>query len=296
MGSVLIDNISLSSALQIYLNGNENYKTDYTVQNYLFGIVLWDSIFSVRKRMSRPVGDNRVDDLYIDDRFHITNLDFDYDEIDNVASHIAFDMYEDKVTESEFQVIKDTFFYLLLSYNTNMNLLLSKERSEFLITSKIQEKLFNRLDIIDNFEKQLIEFYNEINSKIGKNFITFECPLLVDYICKNSSNLKDAIDLAIYIRNEKDVIDFRNAMDGLESALCGGNLILFYEYMSVIPDIVSKVTKQGTKSKTVNLGISISPSITVPFVFEIGKKKMLHLDFLTDLGMYGVYNRFSDSR
>ena len=66
--------------------------------------------------------------------------------------------------------------------------------------------------------------------------------------------------------------------------------------MSVIPDIVSKVTKQGTKSKTVNLGISISPSITVPFVFEIGKKKMLHLDFLTDLGMYGVYNRFSDSR
>ena len=171
MGSVLIDNISLSSALQIYLNGNENYKTDYTVQNYLFGIVLWDSIFSVRKRMSRPVGDNRVDDLYIDDRFHITNLDFDYDEIDNVASHIAFDMYEDKVTESEFQVIKDTFFYLLLSYNTNMNLLLSKERSEFLITSKIQEKLFNRLDIIDNFEKQLIEFYNEINSKIDRKSV-----------------------------------------------------------------------------------------------------------------------------
>lgn len=296
MGSVLIDNISLGSALEIYLNGNENYKTDYTVQNYLFGIVLWDSIFSVARRMSRQVGDNRIDDLYIDDRFHITNLDFDYDEIDNIASDIVFDMYEDKATESELQVIEDTIFYLLLSYNTNMNLLLSKERSEFLITSKISEKLFNRLDIIDNFEKQLIEYYNEINSKIGKNFITFECPLLVDYICNNCSNLKDAIDLAKYIRNEKDVMDFRKAMDGLESALCEGNLILFNEYISAIPEIVSKITKQGTKSKTVNLGMSISPSITVPFTFEFGKKKMLHLDFLTDLGMYGVYNRFSNIR
>lgn len=296
MGSVLIDNISLSSALEIYLNGNENYKTDITVQNYLFGIVLWDSIFSVGKRMSRNVGDNRIDDLYIDDRFNITVLDFDYGEIDNIASNIVFDMYEDKVAESEFQVIEDTVFYLLLSYNTNMNLLLSKERSEFLIMSKISEKLFNRLNIIDVFEKQLIDYYNEINDKIGKNFITFKCPLLVDFICNNCSNLKDAIDLAKYIRNEKDVIDFRKAMDGLDNALCEGDLISFNEFVSAIPEIVSKITKQGIKSKTVNLGVAISPSITVPFTFEFGKKKRLHLDFLTDLGMYGVYNRFSNVR
>lgn len=65
--------------------------------NYLFEIVLWGSIFSVQKRGSRQVGDNRIDDLYFDNRFNIANLDFDYDKIDNIASDIVFDMYEDKV-------------------------------------------------------------------------------------------------------------------------------------------------------------------------------------------------------
>lgn len=65
--------------------------------NYLFEIVLWGLIFSVQKRGSRQVGDNRIDDLYFDNRFNIANLDFDYDKIDNIASDIVFDMYEDKV-------------------------------------------------------------------------------------------------------------------------------------------------------------------------------------------------------
>lgn len=296
MGHILIDNISLNSALEIYLNGDANFKTDFTVQNYLFGIVLWDSIFSLEKRKSRQVGDSKTSDFYVDNRFHITNIVLDYGDIDNEASDIAFDMYESKVNEPEFQIIEDTFFYILLSQKVNMNLLLSKERSEFFVKSKISEKFFHRLDLIGMLEKEVKEYYDEINRKIGKNFITFECPLLVDYICNNSSNLKDAIELADHIRKEKDVIEFRKAMDKLENALCEGDLLLFNEYISVIPDIVSDITNKDKKSKTVNLVLSATPSITMPIELESGRKKMLHVDFLTDLGMYGVYNRFSISR
>lgn len=296
MGSVLIDNISLNSALNIYMNGDINFKRDLTVQNYLYGIVLWDSIFSVEKRKSRQVDNVRTDDFYIDERFHIINLDFDYHEIDNEASDIAFDIYEDKANEKELQLIEDVFFYFLLSQNLNMNLLLSTERSEFAVKEKILEKLFDRMNLLGMLEKEVKEYYDELNNKIGKNLISFECPLLVDYICSNCSNLMEAIELAEHIRNEKDVIEFRKAMDEMGDALCEGNLILFNEYISAIPEIVSEITKHGEKSRIVNLGLSPFPSITTPIEIECGKKKLLHIDFLTDLGMYGLYNRFSNSR
>lgn len=115
--------------------------------------------------------------------------------------------------------------------------------------------------------------------------------MLLDYISQNCDNLKEAIQLAKYIREEKDVVQFRKAMDEMEEALNSGNFVLFNEYLSIIPDIVSSIKKSGIKTSSTTITISTVPSIAFPMEFESRKKKMLHIDFLTDLAMYGMYNR-----
>lgn len=297
MGSVLIDNISLGKIIKFYIEGHEinnDKNDDIAVQNYLYALVLWDKIYSLEyNRPSRNAIKNvygfyerRTDYLKIEDIAYSR-----CSELEILANEIS-QKYE-KNNEEYNKIVKDSIFYILLGCNLSINTYLSKERSQFIKELGVYENIFNREDIIHMVEKDVLEFYREINEKVGKKLITYESPLFLDYISQNCDDLEDAIQLAKYIREEKDVVKFRKAMDEMEEALNNGNFVLFNEYLSIIPDIVSSIKKSGIKTSSTTITISTVPSIAFPMEFKNRRKskKMVHMDFLTDLAMYGMYNR-----
>lgn len=299
MGKVLIDNTSLGRIVTSYLKGYDikyNENDDIAIQNYLYAIVLWDQIYSFKtNRFSCSVYENSYSYEKRENIFSwIENIEISEEsELEYVTDDIS-QKYLMKNNYEYNKIVKDSILYILLGYNLGLNVYLSKERTQFVKKLNVFEDIFNREDVINMVERDVLEFYREINEKVGKELISFQSPLLLDYISKSCDNLEDAIELAKYIREEKDVVQFRKAMDEMENALNGGNFILFNEYLSVIPDIVSSIKKAGIKTSSITLTISTVPSINIPMEFEDKKrkKKMIHLDFLTDLAMYGVYNRF----
>lgn len=300
MKSVLIDNRSLGKIIKFYIEGYEiNYdENDGTaICNYLYALVLWDKIYSLEfNRSSRSA----IKYIYgFDERqadfFRVEDIVYSKcSELEFLANDIS-QKYLIKNNEEYNKIAKDSIFYILLGYNLGLNTYLSKERSRFIKEIGLFENIFNREDIIHMVERDVLEFYKEINEKVGKKIITYESPLLLDYISQNCDDLEDAIQLAKYIREEKDVVQFRKAMDEMEEALNNGNFVLFNEYLSVIPDIVSSIKKSGIKTSSTTITISAVPSIAFPMEFENKKrnKKMIHMNFLIDLAMYGMYNRLS---
>lgn len=310
MGSILIDNTSLGRVVESYLGENKiNYykNDDIAIQNYLYALVLWDEIYSYKpSHFSLDEVENKKIYKYMGYNYNSYRYDRrenDYLKIKNIevseGSQIEYNTnyishkYLKEYNNEYNKIVKDSIFYILLGYNLGLNVYLSKERTKFIKNLGVFEDVFNREDVISIVEKDVLEFYREINEKIGKELISFHSPLFLDYISQNCDNLKEAIQLAKYIREEKDVVQFRKAMDEMEVALNSGNFVLFNEYLSIIPDIVSSIKKSGIKTSSTTITISTVPSIAFPMEIESRKrkKKMLHIDFLTDLAMYGMYNR-----
>lgn len=311
MREVLIDNMSFGSAIAEYYFIDERdwpmaWKKDPNIQKYLFGLVLWDNMYSLDwrknnysmssynislfKKLKRDIDVKRIRKEMCVEQLNFNDIKEDLREISTVANQLTEDMALNLSFKDE-RVMHDTLFYLLLSHNANMNLLLSKPRTEVLEDSGMSQHIFDRLNMIGLLEDDVVKYYEEINKKIHKNYIQFECPLLADYICKNTGSLKEAIQVAKEMRKEKNIVDFRKAMDELEISMSEGKHTVFDNYVSEIPRIVEDITHGGEKCVTFDLGLGFSPTITIPVKFKYRKKKLLHVDFLIDLAKFGVEGR-----
>lgn len=124
---------------------------------------------------------------------------------------------------------EDVIRYILLGYNLGVNICLSSERTKFVKLKHFDDYFFTRLDMINMLEKEVKDFYNEINNRIGKNIICFQSPLLFDCICKEAKDFNQVLDIAIKLKNEKHIIEDRRTMDEMENCLNKGNFVRFNE-------------------------------------------------------------------
>lgn len=309
MSEVLIDNLSVKRMLLMAQHPSKDYKTDIHIQNYLNALVLWDNILTIKdggypylRRSTRWLRTSDWDrEEYMLDitarELQIQRIPVvDEDIYNEVASGIANDWLVDKEISNDsfdIQTINDTIFYLLLGCNLEKNVLLSSERADFANQSGITDKIYSRVDIMNLIDSDVNNYYKEINGSLGKNIFKLTNPLLIDYIYSSSTDIKDAIYIASQLRKEKDVIEFRKAMDAIDIALNTGNIVEFKQYIDNIAEIVNQITKLGDKMKSVEINVSITPAISVPIsvpvpYLHVPKKKMLNLNFLYHLVEYGL--------
>lgn len=314
MKEVLIDNMSFSRIFYKYFDEdavakNElDFKSDYNVQMYLFGLVLWDKIYSLEwndyryeasmssynlsllEQVKGHIYAKGIRDYTSIEELKCKHKGLYVSEITKIANNLTDEIVRVCPDEEE-SVVRDTLFYIILSHNEKMDLLLSKPRTEFCIRNNIHRELFNALDVIGLIERDVIDYYNSINKMMQKDYIHFECPLLADYICENAGDFKAAIQVAKELRKDKKIVNFRKAMNKMEKALSEGDCVLFKEYMRAASEIVNDLTDSKKQNKRVNLIVNPTPTIEIPIEFKPRKKKLLHVDFLTDLATYGVKHR-----
>lgn len=297
MGKILLDNLSISQVFMGYKSFDE--KNTY-IQNYIYSLVLWDEIICVQDsrfyegsvRVVRTLQEE-IDELntnYINNKLGIYFVDEKLFRYKEKSHEIVSDM---KIDDENIMIAEDVIRYILLGYNLGVNICLSPERTRFIKLEHFDNYIFDRLDVINMLENEVKDFYNEINNKIGKKIICFQSPLLFDYICKEAKDFNQALDMAIRMKNEKHIIEYRRIMDEMEDCLNKGNFVKFNEYLSIIPDIVNSIRTAGIKTQSFEIGLSPVPNISTNINLPLGRmyKNKLHMRFLKDLAKFGMTDR-----
>lgn len=291
MSAVLLDNLSIGNVVDRM--NSRKFPFDSYIKNYLYAFILWDDIYALNARYSIRIGEN-PDKVMYDDNLGIKRLSFSYYDMEMLAEELDYEYWGrgENGEISPRSVRRDSIFYLLLSYNLGMNVLLSDERTTFIEKSGLAENIFSRADILSRLDKEIVEYYQEVNASIGKKIFKMKMPVLVDYIASNANNFEEAKEIALRIKYDPDVIKFREAMDSMDRALNEGKIVEFNDYMKVIPEIVNAITYKEFDTKTFDIGISLSPSIAFPL--NMGKlrlrRKKINMNFLLNLTKYGIRN------
>ncbi len=302
MGSILIDNSSLVDVLRanepicffddpsnepIYFSDDSEGLKDPTVQNYLYALVLWDDIYALKSdNISRSILEKQMGiDETLEKYYNVKSISYPVSNLKYEAI-VQSKKYLIEGDEEHNGVVESSFFYMLLGLELGYNTYLSKDRARFVKESGIFN-YFGRTDIINRLEKDVLDFYKEINEIVGKKFISFKTPLFLDYITQNCDKLSEAITLAKEIRKEKDVIQFRKAMDKMEDSLNKGDFVTFKQYLSIIPDIVAGINKAGYKETNTTIIVTVPPAISKE-IKTYKLKKGIHLNFLVDLAKFGM--------
>lgn len=308
MWSILTDNLSAYNLLNICNNPErKDFKNNYYIQKYLYAVILWDAIYSVpRKSYSTQAysitdqkrKENKENDFIKRVKNTIYDLPFDfyYNELEELADYIYDEECDTSVLDKESKRIEeDVKFYLTMGEISNMNTLLSEERTEYIENSGIANRIWTREDVLKYLDREVFEIYKEVYSFMGKDIIKLQSPLLIDYICDNALTLRDAINIAFQLKENKDIVQFRYIMDSWDNAINSGNLLLLKEYQNILSDIVEQFTRKEIKSKKIDFRLTFTPSLTKPSIsaafgipMEYNEKRKINMNFLINLTQYGL--------
>lgn len=308
MWCILSDNLSVNNILDLCENvDSKEFKHNFYFQSYLYALILWDAIYKApRKSVSTQIYNEserrrqekqQENEIIKNVRSTFFDLPYNYQgfEIETVANDIYYEwIYSDEYEES--RVVKEeTFFYLVLGQIANMNVLLSEQRSNFVQKSKIVKKIWSREDVLKYLDKEIYEICKELYLLMDKEMLSIQTPLLVDYICEYATSLQDAVNIALQLKEHKDVIYFRQTMNLLDNAINKGNMLQLKEYLGRLDEIVAHLCQKDVATKKIEIEFTITPSLANPSIstmfgipIEYNKKKKVNMNFLIELARYGL--------
>ena len=329
MRSVVMDRWGLDSAFQrlggdSYQSGNDFhlddnfyiYKeayskkcTDLCWENFLTAVVLWDEIWSFNKgpfnwdyllgRKASAVSQYLNEIMHQVDPFMIDqNLLSDYHSLTNHTTGPSY------FTRMEIDAINGlyvdpslcarTYSYQAISQCLGLPYLAHPFRENSIICENIQEN-FNRMDILKRVDKELERYYRHINRELERNLYQFRYPVLVDMIKRRASTPEEELFEALEIREDPDVLDFRDAMNSIEQAVQNGCLPKITSELELVSGLAEEITKKH-ENKGATLGefsISIPFAVSASFPFPLWRKTKYkpQTTFIRRLINYGVNER-----
>lgn len=311
MWAIVSDNLTAASILRMCEKQSEfdDYKSDYSFKQYLYALVLWDAIYRSPSRGSRRIYDDILLENANQDPFlqnvanTIKELPFEYCYFDlrTVLSQIYSEVH---IAECDKFAANGALFYLALGQITNMNIMLSQYRAEFVQSSGISNKLWSRKYILEYVDKEVFEIYRNLYSFFGQNMVHLQTPLLVDYICQNATCFRDAFNIALQLRETTEMIQFRETMNCIDDAFNEGNLLLINSLKQQLSDIIKQFTEKEIPTDKATISLSLTPSFTLPTLSaELGipigcdgsPKHRINLNFITNLVQHGLTKAYRNN-
>ena len=157
------------------------------------------------------------------------------------------------------------------------------------------------LDIID---KEVYDFIDALNRENNGEIRNIRFPLLYEFISRNANNPKEEIELALELRKQNSVKNFRKSIDEIDKSLEKGNYLevkaATEQVKQVCADIENQIYK---KQKGFILTLGFTPKITGPKftasfqrnkpdnATQIIKSKKIHTTFLCNLAKFGYMGK-----
>lgn len=304
MWSTILDNIAVANVMLTCseFSENDDYRHDYSFKQYLYALVLWDAIYVPGLNALRGVFRSGGVLYESQDHFPQTikdtlcdyELPLEKDDLQFIVSQI----HRKTNIPSNVDLTADAaLLYIVLGQVANMNTILSQKYVEFLRSSGILNKLWSRECILEYVDQEVFEIYKNIRSFFGQDIVHVQTPLLVDYICKNATCARDAINIALQLRETKEMIQFRETMNRIDNAFNNGDLLLINSIEQELTHIINQFIQKEIHTEKANLSFSFTPSFTFPsltaeFGFPIGRDRkcrhQINLNFITNLVQHGL--------
>ncbi len=188
---------------------------------------------------------------------------------------------------------KGADYYIYLSKKMNSDIYLSPERSS-LILEKLTESNFSigqrAIDLLNMSDKRVEKEVLKVSSEMIKTGIckNFTLPSILHYVMAESSSKNDLLDVAIQMRNSREINTFKNI---IQESLVGkaiNSIKLENEIKEAIDIELGKLSKDKSNDWQVTVNaifLSIGKNINTGKVFDRFKRKN-HLTFLRDIISY----------
>lgn len=331
MHSVVMDRWGIDSALQrlgedSYWSGYDHHLhldhyfkeaysqkcTDLCWENFLTAVVLWDEIWSFNKgpfnwdnllgRKASAVSQylkkimHQVDPFMIDQ-----DLLHDYYLLTNHSTApFSFKYAEYNVIDGLYvnsSLCARTYSYQAISQCLGLPYLAHPFRENSIIPEGYQEN-FSRKDVLKRVDEELEIYYRHINEELGRNLYQFRYPVLIDMIKRRASTPEEELFAALEIREDPDVLNFRDAMDSIEQAVQNGRSQKIVSELELVSDLAEEITKKhedkGATLGEFSISFPFSVSISFPFPRWHKKKYKPQATFIRRLVNYGVNERILD--
>lgn len=291
MADILVDNWTMETAvknsIEIYTHWAKPHP-DYI--RLIEAIILWDNIYYVDNEYS----ENWKKLLhYFDcaDFIHpITDL-----EDDNMDLYIG-QAKELSILNGTDIVSGGAIEYCALADLLCMSYLPTGRRIEYIEKQQLENNVIDRKDIMTIFDKNVLEYYDEINKKIGNNKLQFEFPTLFRYV-QDHAEKATLIETAMKMKTFNDVREFRNYLDQVELDFKQGDIKAMEKCLDEIPKLVTSMKKslqiQLGGSMQINFGLggitAVTPKININLNLPSIKGK--HINFLRRLAKYAQRGR-----
>ena len=312
MSNIILDSLTLDTSLQfleIVGKGNLNSTQKECFNNFLTGIILWDTLsfpssVVIDNIFKKLEGDSLTRDL----RNIIVPLDtsilesssfilIDYgfgnsdEELDNLLVQWRKGIFTD---DDKILLTRRTNKYFEVSSLSGANYYPHPIRADYLIQNE-QRNTHNREALLRRLEKNITE-YSEGCA------VHFNTSILYDYIKKEAGEApREQLIYALKLRNEKDVVAFRKSLDKFEKKYSPGTInnekISHKEIDEITNEIFNKYNQNRSKRVSVDIsanygicgpGIGMNiKNLSVPF----SRRNTLDKNFIYRLLMFGLNER-----
>lgn len=281
MQGILLDNWSIENIITCSTESDKtNYRKEY--MDLLEAIVLWDDLYypdnSYSSWWKYIAEDHSINKIL--QPLHSDEDEFN-DEIDEKLKGIC------GTREFTDNVIIGALRYMLLSNKNGLNYFPCNKRCLFLEQSNLYDNLknINRFDIMRTFDREIVEYYKELNDFFGKNIFVFEFPVLVNYIIQNTPSNMSYIDYAIKLREDKRVVAYREYLNEIEIAINNTQWDKLRKFEKETKGLVRDIFETRELIDSISVNLLALPSFNVP-ISNFPSKKNVHLCFLRKLGNF----------
>lgn len=282
MNSVMVDNWVMQQVMYELYDGKEEISD--TFSQFLSSILLWDDIYYPDNEMSKfwtMVPSSLNANLHpINDEIHF---------FENESKQL----YHQKYSEYSEVVAKGAIRYFLLSNHLDYDYFPSKERQIFLKTNNPSGIIQNltRLDFLDPLNEAINKQYEEMIRNFHDLDICIERPILTDFILQNKPCNMSCIDYALQLKWEGPIVQYRNYLCDLETALNNNDYRYLIQLIQYSQDVVKNVVSMD-KRTVISGEFQIFPTISISFGRGISLfKRRIHLTFLNNLAKFAFKGR-----
>lgn len=305
MSKVLLDNWGLSECLNSssryleYYNPNNKLNNNLCWQNLLTSFILWDDIYFNFYDQTRSVDRIIIGDFFSlfsneikDNKFlHIVNrnsLPFWEPDVDKIK-----ELYEkikaQNLTINQQKLLLRGYNYVVDSNYLGCNYLPHPLRAEVLYNSDIFKKGFDRKIYFDILDDNIKHYIEEVNALCKNQLMVTYFPVLYKYIYENTSTKFEEMQMALSLRNNKDVIAFRKSINEIENELERGNISALKASLKKVQEICDDVTNEIYKKPlSFSVSLGLSPTIDLNLETKNRVKSKLHTTFLYDITRFSI--------
>lgn len=220
-----------------------------------------------------------------------TNMSFDDLKPDENGNYKAEDVINALLGNKPYYKInhegKRALDYLFIANINDFDYMPSIQR-QAILESYDYTNFFIRKDVISKIDKELNQYYKQVNECLPVKRINYSIPVLLDYLLDKYC-LEDLIKGAFELKQNNSLLEFREEMDALDKAWENGNIKNIEKYFTEIEHIINVLSGSIKCDKKFNLTISFPPALS--FDIPVPNKKSFHAVFLKDLAFYGINKR-----